>query len=108
MDKTNDFSALESDLEGKTKITRVRANIWIQEELKNFIVETYGERKLGQVLEAGALMKLRRDGHIPDKPKGAEPAGMESYVAAKKPEKVAIEEIKERVEKETKKPKSPR
>jgi hypothetical protein len=98
MSKMNEFEALESDLEGKAKIKRVRANIWIHEELKETILEKYGEGQLGRVLEAGALMKLRRDGYIPEKPRGAEPAGMDNYAAAKK-EKVALEEIKDRVEK---------
>lgn len=101
MSKTNNFDELESEIAGKeVEIKRVRANIWIQEDLKEMIISTYGERQLGRVLEHGALMKLRRDGHLPEKPRGAEPAGMEKYVAAKKPEKVAIDEIKERVEKE--------
>lgn len=100
MKKADSFDALESEIAGKeVKVKRVRANIWIQEDLKAMIIETYGEGQLGRVLEHGALMKLRRDGHIPEKPKGVEPAHMESYVAAKKVEKVAIDEIKERVEK---------
>jgi hypothetical protein len=103
MPNSNKFDALELDLEGKTKIKRVRANIWIYEDLKEAIVNAYGEKQLGKILEAGALMKLRRDGHIPEKPKGAEPAGMDAYAEAKK-EKVAIDEIKDRIEKGTKKP----
>jgi hypothetical protein len=102
------FSDLEADLEGKlSKPERERISILFSTELKETIREIYGERNLGKILEASALMKLRKDGHIPE-PRGAEPAGMESYVKAKKVEKVALDEIKERVEKETKKPKSPR
>lgn len=99
MDKPNDFKALEADfVSHQEKIKRIRTNIMISAELKEKIVSAYGEGNLGRVLEVGALMKLRRDGFIPAEPKGAEPANMDSYLAAKK-EKVALEEIKERVEK---------
>lgn len=97
MTKLPDFSDLEADLEGKmSKPERERISILFSVELKEIIRETYGDRNLGKVLETSALMKLRRDGHIPDKPKGVEPAGMDSYAKAK--EKIALEEIKERVE----------
>ena len=98
MSKFGDFARLDADLEGGDKIEREKTLILLSVQLKETIKSAYGERMLGKILEAGALIKLRRDGHIPDKPRGAEPAGMETYVAAKKPEKVALEEIKERVE----------
>lgn len=99
MTRDDDFSRLENDLEGNDKVEREKTLILLSVQLKETIKEAYGERMIGKVLEAGALMKLRRDGHIPEKPRGVEPAGMESYVATKKVEKIALDEIKERVEK---------
>jgi hypothetical protein len=98
MSKTYDFSKLDADLEGTNKVEREKTTILFAIELKEAVEAAYGKGRLGSVLEAGALMKLRRDGHVPEKPKGAEPAGMNNYVEAKK-EKVALEEIKDRVEK---------
>ena len=105
MNKNNDFADLESELEGKNpKILREKTNILMSVELKERLRATYLDRSLGHILEEGALMKLRRDGHIPEKPKGAEPAGMDSYAKAK--EKIALDEIKERIAKEV--PKMPK
>jgi hypothetical protein len=98
MTKEYDFSKLDADLQGVNKVERKRTTILLAVQLMDAIESAYGKGKIGSVLEAGALMKLRRDGHIPEKPEGVEPAQMNRYVATKEKEKekVAIEEIRER------------
>jgi hypothetical protein len=99
MVNVNDLRDLDADLEGKkVEVVRERTNVLISTKLKEQLKITYPNRSLGSILEEGAMVKLRKDGHLPEKPKGVEPAGMDAYAEAKK-EKVAIDEIKERVEK---------
>jgi hypothetical protein len=106
MSNPDELKDLEADLEGKkAAVSRERTNVLLSAELKEKIKTVYPDRSLGSVLEEGAIIKLRKDGHIPEKPAKAEPAQMESYVKAKKVEKVAIDEIKDRVEKSA--PKKP-
>lgn len=114
MTKEYDFAKLDDDLAGKNKVERKRTTLLLAVQLMNAIESAYGKGKIGTVLEAGALMKLRRDGHIPDDPKGAEPANMGRYVATKEKEKekVALDEIRERTLKSSpgklKPPKNPK
>lgn len=98
MTKEYDFAKLDDDLAGKNKVERKRTTLLLAVQLMDAIENAYGKGKIGTVLEAGALMKLRRDGHIPDATKGVEPAHMERYVNTKEKdkEKIALDEIRER------------
>ena len=98
MTKDYDFSKLDADLEGSLKVERKRTTLLLSVQLMDAIESAYGRGKIGSVLEAGALMKMRRDGHIPETPTGAEPKGTDSYIALKEKEKkkIALEEMRER------------
>lgn len=67
------------------------------------LVTKFYPNKLARMIEGMLLEQMEKDGFIPPvmpkKQRGAEPAGMDTYAAAKKAEKIALEEIKERSEK---------
>ena len=65
MEKTNDFSDLQAELDGqKVSIVRERTNVLLSAKLKVQIKECYPNQSLGSVLEEASLMKLRADGHL--------------------------------------------
>lgn len=68
------------------------------------LVSEFYRHKVARLVERLLLEQMEKDGFIPSvlpkKQTGAEPADMDTYAASKK-EKIALEEIRERVEKKT-------
>lgn len=89
---------------GESKRTKV-LTVKVYPVVHSLVTEFY-PNKVGRLIEGLLLEQMEKDGFIPPVlPKKAEPAHMESYVKSKKVEKVAIDEIKDRVEKSA--PKKP-